>query len=116
MLCGVAHLMATLGDRLVSPSPGSSFPDRMREAQVPLVSDTKAKSVYGSSYLPGLMAAAGKTGKDACQGDSGGPMFAKADGRYRQIGITSFGAQGLERRILWSICRCKRLPYQELYH
>jgi secreted trypsin-like serine protease len=74
------------------PSPGSSFPDRMREAPVPLVSDTEAKSVYESSYFPSLMVTAGKTGKDACQGDSGGPMFAKVSGKYTQIGITSFGA------------------------
>lgn len=70
---------------------GSSWPDRMREAQVPLVSDSQAQSVYGSSYFPSLMVAAGKTGKDTCQGDSGGPMFAKVSDRYTQIGVTSFG-------------------------
>ncbi len=76
-------------------SPSMSEPDyyvnRMREAQVPLVSDATAKSVYGNDYFSGLMVAAGKTGKDTCQGDSGGPMFAKTNGLYTQIGITSFG-------------------------
>jgi secreted trypsin-like serine protease len=71
---------------------GSSWPDRMREAQVPLVSDKQGQSVYGSSYFPSLMVAAGETGKDTCQGDSGGPMFAKVSDRYTQIGVTSFGA------------------------
>jgi trypsin len=71
---------------------GSSWPDRMREAQVPLVSDSQGQSVYGSSYFPSLMVAAGKTGKDTCQGDSGGPMFTKVSDRYTQIGVTSFGA------------------------
>jgi secreted trypsin-like serine protease len=63
----------------------------MREAQVPLVSDSQGQSVYGSSYFPSLMVAAGETGKDTCQGDSGGPMFAKVSDRYTQIGVTSFG-------------------------
>jgi secreted trypsin-like serine protease len=70
---------------------GSSWPDRMREAQVPLVSDSQGQSVYGSSYFPSLMVAAGETGKDTCQGDSGGPMFSKVSDRYTQIGVTSFG-------------------------
>ena len=70
---------------------GSSWADRMHEAQVPLVSDSQGQSVYGSSYLPSLMVAAGKTGKDTCQGDSGGPMFTRVSGRYTQIGVTSFG-------------------------
>ncbi len=37
------------------------------------------------------MVAAGSENLDTCQGDSGGPLFAKLDGAYRQIGITSFG-------------------------
>jgi secreted trypsin-like serine protease len=86
--------VAGWGNTIAQPaggSAGSSFPNRMREAQVPLVSDNQAASVYGSSYFKSLMVAAGKEGKDTCQGDSGGPMFAKAAGKYRQIGITSFG-------------------------
>jgi secreted trypsin-like serine protease len=72
-------------------SEPDSYANRMREAQVPLVSDTRGKSVYGSSYHANLMVAAGKRGKDTCQGDSGGPMFAKPHGSFTQIGITSFG-------------------------
>jgi secreted trypsin-like serine protease len=86
--------VAGWGNTIAQPagsSAGSSFPNRMREAQVPLVSDDQAASVYGSSYVNSLMVAAGKEGKDTCQGDSGGPMFAKVNSSYRQIGITSFG-------------------------
>ena len=71
---------------------GGNYPNRMREARVPLVSDAKAKDVYGESYIPSLMVAAGREGKDTCDGDSGGPMFARDDGTYTQIGITSYGA------------------------
>ena len=86
--------VAGWGNTIAQPaggSAGNSFPNRMREAQVPLVSDDQAASVYGSSYFNSLMVAAGKEGKDTCQGDSGGPMFAKVSSSYRQIGITSFG-------------------------
>jgi secreted trypsin-like serine protease len=97
------------------------FPYRMRHAQVPIVSDSRADQLYQdicrfigpsySHYIPRLMVAAGGTGKDACQGDSGGPLFVarapdgngdndgkNGDGdngtsgaKYTQIGITSFG-------------------------
>lgn len=86
--------IAGWGNTIAQPaggSAGTSYPDRMREAQVPVVSDSQGQSVYGSSYFPSLMVAAGKTGKDACQGDSGGPMFANVSGRYTQVGVTSFG-------------------------
>lgn len=72
-------------------SEPDDYANRMREARVPLVSDTRGKSVYGGSYHANLMIAAGKKGRDTCQGDSGGPMFAKPNGSYTQIGITSFG-------------------------
>lgn len=67
------------------------FPPRMREAQVPVVSDAEARRVYDSRYTGRLMLAAGREGKDTCQGDSGGPIFVQNDNRVFQIGITSFG-------------------------
>ncbi len=70
---------------------GSNYPNRMREASVPLVSDARARDAYGSDYVGSLMVAAGKEGKDTCQGDSGGPLWATTPQGRRQIGITSFG-------------------------
>ena len=96
--------------------PSLKRPERMREAQVPIVSDSRADELYEdlcrsngtrSWYTPRLMVAAGGTGKDSCKGDSGGPLFiARAptgngdnDGnkgasssKYTQIGIVSFSA------------------------
>jgi secreted trypsin-like serine protease len=73
-------------------SQPDSYPNQMREAKVPIVSDAKGKRVYGSSYVSSVMLAAGREGKDTCQGDSGGPIFVPTQsGRY-QIGMTSFGA------------------------
>ncbi len=86
--------VAGWGNTIAQPAngdAGQNYPDRMREVRVPLVSDLRAKQVYGGEFVSSLMVAAGQTGKDTCQGDSGGPMFAATAGKYRQVGITSFG-------------------------
>ena len=70
----------------------SNRSNRMREAQVPIVSDARAKEVYRSSYTNALMVAAGQEGTDTCKGDSGGPLFVETSTEvFNQIGITSFG-------------------------
>ncbi len=68
--------------------------DRLREAQVPLVSDKECAQDYENFMLPfkpKIELCAGKKGVDACQGDSGGPLFRAVNGKIRQIGIVSFG-------------------------
>ena len=72
------------------PGPPSS-PDRMHQAQVPIVSDARGKQTFGKRYVPEVMIAAGGKEVDTCQGDSGGPLFAQVSGKYTQIGITSTG-------------------------
>jgi secreted trypsin-like serine protease len=117
----VAGWGSTTARRACLPTFASPvYPYRMRQAQVRIVSDSRADQLaqdfcrfrdLKSTYTPRLMVAAGGTGKDACQGDSGGPLFVarapdsngdndgkNGDGdngapsaRYTQIGITSFG-------------------------
>lgn len=66
--------------------------DRLRETQVPMVSDTRCRASYGSAFDAQSMVCAGETGEDACQGDSGGPlMVPDASGRLAQVGVVSFG-------------------------
>jgi len=85
-------------------NPSLERPIRMREAQVPIVSDSRADKAHEvlcrpgnleSWYTPPLMVAAGGTGKDTCKGDSGGPLLVArnggSSGKYTQIGISSFG-------------------------
>jgi secreted trypsin-like serine protease len=75
--------------------PGSRVQNHMREAQVPLVSDSRAEQTY-TDYIPPIMIAAGGKAKDTCLGDSGGPLFVRTSGnsggKYTQIGIVSTGA------------------------
>ena len=78
----------------VGPGPGLGLvngPNRMREAQVPIVSDEECEAVYGEELSPRLAVCAGRTNLDTCQGDSGGALFVPVSRGFRQIGITSFG-------------------------
>jgi secreted trypsin-like serine protease len=100
----VAGWGVTTALRACVPSPlyAPERPARMRQAQVPIVSDSKADQLYKDlcwfrdiklPYTPPLMVAAGGTDKDTCFGDSGGPLFVAraSSAKYTQIGITSFG-------------------------
>jgi secreted trypsin-like serine protease len=74
--------------------------NRLRQVQVPVVSDSRAKQAYSSQsrglkYFPSLMVAAGVKGKDHCYGDSGGPLF-KPGTPSTQVGIASY-AKGCAR-------------------
>jgi secreted trypsin-like serine protease len=69
--------------------------NRLRQAQVPVVSDRRAERSYDTAvespgYEPPLMIAAGNSSKEnACAGDSGGPLF--DSGSRTQVGIVSRG-------------------------
>jgi len=72
-------------------SEPDNLPNRMQEAQVPIVSVSEC-GVYEPAFAPGVQVCAGRENRDTCQGDSGGPLFVTANGVRRQIGITSYGA------------------------
>jgi trypsin len=71
-----------------------TYPNRLRQAQVPVVSDRRAERSYDalpgpSGYVPPIMIAAGHSKVNACVGDSGGPLF--DFGSPTQVGIVSGG-------------------------
>jgi secreted trypsin-like serine protease len=82
-IAGWGNTIANVGGGQPPEVPGGpATPDRMHEAQVPIVSDFRADQILNDfapkdpdQYGPSLMIAAGGKGKDACQGDSGGPLF-----------------------------------------
>lgn len=72
---------------------GSSGPDTLQEADVPITTDEYCGDAY-SDFDVSTMVCAGypEGGIDTCQGDSGGPLFGHAaDGSLRVVGSTSFG-------------------------
>lgn len=85
--------LTTAGWGETRPQPPSlrAYPDRMREVDVPVVSDERAKKVYKIGYVSPAMVAAGTEGKDSCQGYSGGPLFARTAAGYTQAGVVSYG-------------------------
>ena len=108
--------VAGWGNTVPNAKPGEEhFPYRMQEAQLPIVSDSRAEELYKTDYFPSLMIAAGGKQSITCQGDSGGPLFVRTSGngdgdngddensrdanggsggKYTQIGITSYGPKG----------------------
>ena len=71
---------------------GQSFPDRLYQVQVPLVSQAECKAAYNGDITDNMLCAGlPEGGKDACQGDSGGPLLLQRDGQWLQVGIVSWG-------------------------
>jgi secreted trypsin-like serine protease len=73
-----------------------TFPDRLHEVTIPLVSWEECASAYavgGQNRIHrSTMLCAGVEGRDSCQGDSGGPLFLPSiTGGYIQLGIVSWG-------------------------
>jgi secreted trypsin-like serine protease len=71
--------------------PEVKFPNRMREARIPIVSDQRCDRAYQGDVVRRLMMCAGRKDRSVCFGDSGGPLFVTVEGRPRELGITSFG-------------------------
>src|SRR5829696_682213 len=58
---------------------GVNYPDRMREAKVPITSRAECQTAYTAAGAPidATMLCAGRTNLDTCQGDSGGPCSSR---------------------------------------
>ncbi|XP_059142655.1 uncharacterized protein LOC131930260 isoform X2 [Physella acuta] len=74
----------------------TSYPDLLKEADVPIMSDRTCSRLYRSSIAPlntrTMFCAGYLSGKmDSCAGDSGGPLVCRLDGVYTVLGLTSWG-------------------------
>jgi secreted trypsin-like serine protease len=79
---------------------GASLPDDLKEATIPIVSDSECAMAYAVTGLfvgspdPPTTVCAGERmgGADSCQGDSGGPLMVQdAGGAWIQVGVVSYG-------------------------
>ncbi|ALC44029.1 mas [Drosophila busckii] len=96
---GVSH---TAGKRCTVTGYGymgeaGPIPLRVREAEIPIVSDTecirKVNAVTEKIFIlpASSFCAGGEEGHDACQGDGGGPLVCQDDGFFELAGLVSWG-------------------------
>ncbi|WP_022851830.1 S1 family peptidase [Limisalsivibrio acetivorans] len=78
--------------------PETTYPDILKQVELPIVSNTVCNEVFSEDYDQDIIysyeicAGFPEGGKDACQGDSGGPMFVRDhNGEYAQAGVVSWG-------------------------
>ncbi|HEX6380991.1 MAG TPA: serine protease [Acidimicrobiia bacterium] len=74
----------------------ASYPNDLREVDVPVVDDGTCRGVYGASLHAPTMVCAGAPNIDSCYGDSGGPLFDYVS--KTQVGIVSWGNGCAKRR------------------
>jgi len=81
-----------------SLSYGGTYPSKLMEVEVPVVSNTVCQTAMPQYQITdAMLCAGGQLNKDGCQGDSGGPLTVDVDGKHVLIGDVSFGNQcGLE--------------------
>lgn len=80
-----------------------SVSDKLLQADVTLVSQAECQTNYAQTNDPDVVStmicagtpinpdAPNQPISDSCQGDSGGPLIVEVGGRYRQVGVVSWG-------------------------
>lgn len=87
--------IAGWGNMASIESGGSDFPRMLRSAFIPIISDSFC-AANDEDFDGDVMLCAGYQdgSPDTCGGDSGGPLARKVDGRWRIVGVTSYGKPG----------------------
>jgi len=64
----------------------------LQKAQIPIVSNVQASTVWPKIPASDMMAGFKSVTRDACAGDSGGPLVVPVDNVYKLAGIVSWGS------------------------
>ncbi|XP_063602613.1 transmembrane protease serine 9-like [Penaeus indicus] len=71
---------------------GGSTSGTLFEVTVPTMTNNECNSKYGGSITANMICAGiSEGGKDSCQGDSGGPMVVEENGKWKLVGVVSWG-------------------------
>lgn len=68
------------------------YPERLRQVNLPVVSNTYCSSAFGTTLDNSHICAGYSSTMDACGGDSGGPMMLQIDGAWTHVGLVSYGS------------------------
>ncbi|XP_043208111.1 trypsin-1-like [Amphibalanus amphitrite] len=65
----------------------------LQHVTVPVWSQSRCQGTWGSTIKSSMICAGGypEGGRSVCMGDSGGPLVTEVSGRFRLIGVVSFG-------------------------
>ncbi len=89
----IGEMITALGWGLADSASSLYYPEKLRQVELPIVSNSNCDDIYGSPYLlPSQICAGYYEGKDTCGGDSGGAMVSEVDGTWVHVGLVSFGA------------------------
>jgi secreted trypsin-like serine protease len=97
---GTPAWVAGWGQLEAKPTPGGTnyYADRLRELQLPVVSDEACEAAFGAgneslTYRPRykLCAGTGAGTSGGCYGDSGGPLAVETPAGWLQVGIVETG-------------------------
>jgi secreted trypsin-like serine protease len=90
---GVSATVIGWGDQNSDPKKPANYPIDLKQANVPIVTQSTCSAAYTGISARMICAGFAKGGIDSCQGDSGGPLLVSSglSGVWRQAGIVSFG-------------------------
>jgi secreted trypsin-like serine protease len=87
----IGEMTTAIGWGLADASSYWYFPEKLRQVNLPVVSNSYCNNIYATILTSSQICAGYYEAKDVCNGDSGGPIVSKIDGRWIHVGLVSYG-------------------------